>query len=418
MTRAIVGDGAAAELGLLPAFGGDARVEFVGRHRGGVDPARLIVEPPERREPVAFAQLRAIDGALEHRDGLVVDLQRHRERMAVLAAVREREARRVGEAAGRAVHDLGHQREREQRPRAHAGHQHQLGEVVRARGRRPRPASSRGAADRCPRRARRDARAARSRARPPIAVSGPPRASPIISARAAAGAVVDEVDDVARRAPFDRRVRLVDERAGAVPDPVIAPRLPARAVHPLLHDHPGPVVGDDEAVQVSSKPSCTAALSTFATRRLARTSAGASRPTLVAERGQLVGRAARVAPAAAAHVQAELALDGREAALERADHAGRDARTSASPSPSRRRTTGTRTGSTAGAAPRSRPYSCAIASTITRPSRAMRDASQAGTRPPCSGRSAVPVRPAAMRRAWHGRTRQLFALAGRSARTR
>ena len=38
-----------------------------------------------------------------------------------------------------------------------------------------------------------------------------------------------------------------------------------------------------------------------------------------------------------------------------------------------------------------RPYSCAIASTITRPSRAIRAASQAGTRPPCSGRRAVPV---------------------------
>ena len=30
----------------------------------------------------------------------------------------------------------------------------------------------------------------------------------------------------------------------------------------------------------------------------------------------------------------------------------------------------------------SRPYSCVIASTITRPRRAIRDASQAGTRPP------------------------------------
>ena len=29
-----------------------------------------------------------------------------------------------------------------------------------------------------------------------------------------------------------------------------------------------------------------------------------------------------------------------------------------------------------------RPYSCTIASTITRPRRAIRDASQAGTRPP------------------------------------
>ena len=52
-----------------------------------------------------------------------------------------------------------------------------------------------------------------------------------------------------------------------------------------------------------------------------------------------------------------------------------------------------------------RPYSWAIASTITRPSRAMRDASQAGTRPPCRGRSAVPVGPARIRLAWHHRQR-------------
>src|SRR6185369_4935957 len=61
----------------------------------------------------------------------------------------------------------------------------------------------------------------------------------------------------------------------------------------------------------------------------------------------------------------------------------------------------------------SRPYSSTSASTSTRPSAAMRDASQAGTRPPCSGRSALPVRPirmfsiARMRRA-----RFYFALEG------
>ena len=48
-----------------------------------------------------------------------------------------------------------------------------------------------------------------------------------------------------------------------------------------------------------------------------------------------------------------------------------------------------------------RPYSCAIASTITRPRRAIRDANQTGTRPPCRGRSAIPLRPAGMERAWH-----------------
>ena len=42
---------------------------------------------------------------------LVVDLHRHRKGMPVLAAVGEREARGIGEAAGRAMHHLGHQRQ-------------------------------------------------------------------------------------------------------------------------------------------------------------------------------------------------------------------------------------------------------------------------------------------------------------------
>jgi hypothetical protein len=63
--------------------------------------------------------------------GLVIDAQRDRVGVAIFAAVGEREARRVGEPAGCAVNDLGDQRQREQRPRAHARRQHQLGEVSR-----------------------------------------------------------------------------------------------------------------------------------------------------------------------------------------------------------------------------------------------------------------------------------------------
>ena len=52
--------------------------------------------------------------------------------MAVLAAVRQREARRIGEAVRRAVHHLRDQRQRMDRARADARHQQQLGEVGRA----------------------------------------------------------------------------------------------------------------------------------------------------------------------------------------------------------------------------------------------------------------------------------------------
>ena len=53
----------------------------------------------------------------------------------------------------------------------------------------------------------------------------------------------------------------------------------------------------------------------------------------------------------------------------------------------------------------SRPYSSTIASTITRPSRAIRVDSHGGTRPPWSGRSAVPVREARRARARLGSRR-------------
>ena len=52
--------------------------------------------------------------------------------MAVLAAMRQREARRIGEAVRRAVDDLGHHRQRTHGARADARHQQQLGEIGRA----------------------------------------------------------------------------------------------------------------------------------------------------------------------------------------------------------------------------------------------------------------------------------------------
>ena len=65
-------------------------------------------------------------------DRLVVDLERNREGMAVLAAMGQREARGIAEAVGRAVHDLGDHRERADRARADAGREQQIGEVDRA----------------------------------------------------------------------------------------------------------------------------------------------------------------------------------------------------------------------------------------------------------------------------------------------
>jgi hypothetical protein len=60
--------------------------------------------------------------------------------MPVLAAMGEREAGRIAEAAGRAVHDLGHHRERPDGAGADPRHQQQVGEIprpaIRCRGER------------------------------------------------------------------------------------------------------------------------------------------------------------------------------------------------------------------------------------------------------------------------------------------
>src|SRR5947209_7667996 len=106
---------------------------------------RLIVEPLERIELFALAELRFAHRRFEHTDRLVINLQRHRKRMAVLAAMRQRKTRWVGEAAGRAVHHLGDHRERAHRARADAGRQQELGEILRPAIRRGRKIAAQAA---------------------------------------------------------------------------------------------------------------------------------------------------------------------------------------------------------------------------------------------------------------------------------
>ena len=60
-----------------------------------LQPARLIVQPLERAEFFFAPELRAPDRGFQDTDRLVIDLERHRERMPVLAAVRKREPRRI-----------------------------------------------------------------------------------------------------------------------------------------------------------------------------------------------------------------------------------------------------------------------------------------------------------------------------------
>ena len=77
-----------------------------GQEPGSIHPvtrARLRIEPTDCRKTIAVAQLRALHGPFEHTDGFIVDVQRHREWVAILAAVRKRKACRIGKAGRRSV---------------------------------------------------------------------------------------------------------------------------------------------------------------------------------------------------------------------------------------------------------------------------------------------------------------------------
>src|ERR1700730_4572622 len=103
-----------------------------GRTLGHVlQPSRLLIKLPQRKQRVRLIELRLVDRATEHVDGLVVDLERDRERMTVLAAVGEGKTRRIAKSARRAVYDFGDQGERPHRAGADAGREQQIRKIHR-----------------------------------------------------------------------------------------------------------------------------------------------------------------------------------------------------------------------------------------------------------------------------------------------
>ena len=90
----------------------------------------------------------------------------------------------------------------------------------------------------------------------PHARSGPAPARPAVELASARrlGAPVDQIDDLALGLARNRRMRRVHKAREAFGEPMVAPRLPAVPVHPLLDDSPVAVVGHDEAVQVEVEP--------------------------------------------------------------------------------------------------------------------------------------------------------------------
>ena len=106
--------------------------------RASFDPPRLVVEPLDRGEHFVPPEPGLLHRRLHDADRLVIDLERDREGMSVLAAMGERKASGIGESVRRAVNDFGHHRQRPHRPGADARHEQQFGKVGRPpiRGRR------------------------------------------------------------------------------------------------------------------------------------------------------------------------------------------------------------------------------------------------------------------------------------------
>ena len=106
---------------------------------------------------------------------------------------------------------------------------------------------------------------------------------------------------------------------------MIAASALAIAVHALLHDRPFAVIGHEEPVQVQVEP-----VLDDGAIHLCHQPAGAGQAIAVetdpfAKAAQFVRRFPRMLAAAAADVDAELVGQGPQPALERADHARRDA---------------------------------------------------------------------------------------------
>jgi hypothetical protein len=86
------------------------------------------------------------------------------------------------------------------------------------------------------------------------------------------------------------------------------------------------VVGDDETVQVELETVLHGGAVDLGHQPAAAHQAGRVDREPLAQRQQLVGRTARMPAAPAAHVDPQLGSDRRQPALERAEHAGGDAR--------------------------------------------------------------------------------------------
>jgi hypothetical protein len=128
-------------------------------------------------------------------------------------------------------------------------------------------------------------------------------------------AAVRQIDNLTLVRPVDRGVRLFDEAPEAFRPPVISAGLPAISIHPLLNDHPFPIVGYDETMQVQVEPVLHGGTIDLRDEPAGSRQHVAVKPNPLADGDQLVRRLPRMLAAPAANVNSEIGCERPEPSL-------------------------------------------------------------------------------------------------------
>src|SRR5437763_3479145 len=128
-------------------------------------------------------------------------------------------------------------------------------------------------------------------------------------------AAVRQIDNLTLVGPVDCGMRLFDEAPEAFRQPVISAGLPAISIHPLLDDHPLPIVGYDETMQVQVEPVLHRGTIDLRDEPAGSRQPAAVKPNPLADGDQLVRRLPRMLAARAANVNSEIGRERPEPSL-------------------------------------------------------------------------------------------------------
>ena len=282
-------------------------------------PARLAVEAFQGLHFLVSSELGFLHGRLHHPDGFIVDFERNRVGMAILAAMGQREACGILETVGRAMHDLGDHGERSDRARADTRRQEKLGEINGSklgRGSEGAVQPSREDVTRSDvvvwrhyemrkhslrRRLSRKAESSETIRSGPRPLSSSNWAVREVSARLSVRFTISPwtCPSIALCGSSTKLLQILRV-------PMVAARLLVVAVHALLHDGPFAVIGHEEAVQVEIEAVLDGGAVDFGDKAARAGQLGTVETNAFAQQAQFVRRLPRMLASAAADMDAKL----------------------------------------------------------------------------------------------------------------